>query len=106
MVAIITEKFKLHNVEQFTESFSESSASTYYMFIGKSTEFSGDRDGTGATDTTPPTPLDSVSDEFYFFDQMIAGLKRLHPQMLSIASLEGIGQTTPPLTCTEIIIVP
>ena len=47
MVAIITEKFKLHNAEQFTESFSESSASTYYMFIGKSTEFSGDRDGTG-----------------------------------------------------------
>ena len=34
MVAIITEKFKLHNAEQFTESFSESSASTYYMFIG------------------------------------------------------------------------
>ena len=75
MVAIITEKFKLHNAEQFTESFSESSASTYYMFIGKSTEFSGDRDGTGATDTTPPTPLDSVSDEFYFFDQMIAAKK-------------------------------
>ena len=75
MVAIITEKFKLHNAEQFTESFSESSASTYYMFIGKSTEFNGDRDGTGATDTTPPTPLDSVSDEFYFFDQMIAAKK-------------------------------
>ena len=75
MVAIITEKFKLHNASQFTESFSESAASTYYMFIGKSTEFNSTNDGTGATDSTPPTPLDSVSDEFYFWDQMIAAKK-------------------------------
>ena len=75
MVAIITEKFKLHNASQFTESFSESAASTYYMFIGKSTEFNSTNDGTGASDTTPPTPLDSVSDEFYFWDQMIAAKK-------------------------------
>ena len=80
MAAIITEKFKLHNASQFTESFSESAASTYYMFIGKSTEFNSTNDGTGATDSTPPTPLDSVSDEFYFWDQMIAA-KRLHLQM-------------------------
>ena len=70
MVAIITEKFKLHNASQFTESFSESAASTYYMFIGKSTEFNNTND-----DSTPPTPLDSVSDEFYFWDQMIAAKK-------------------------------
>ena len=75
MVAIITEKFKLHNASQFTESFSEASASTYYMFIGKPTEFNSTNDGTGASDSVPPTPLDSVSDEFYFFDQMIAAKK-------------------------------
>ena len=75
MVAIITEKFKLHNASQFTESFSEAAASTYYMFIGKATAFSGTNDGSGATDSTPPTPLDSVSDEFYFWDQMVAAKK-------------------------------
>ena len=68
MVAIITEKFKLHNASQFTESFSEASASTYYMFIGKPTEFNSPNAGTGASASVPPTPLDSVSDEFYFWE--------------------------------------
>ena len=72
MAAIITEKFKLHNASQFVESFDEASKSTYYLFIGKSTAFSATNDGTGAADTAPPTPLDSISDEFYFWDQMIA----------------------------------
>jgi len=35
MAAIITEKFRLHNAEQFLESLSESSADTYYIGIGK-----------------------------------------------------------------------
>ena len=39
MVAIITEKFKLHNASQFVESFTEAAASTYYLFIGKATAF-------------------------------------------------------------------
>ena len=36
MTAIITEKFRQHNAEQFFESFSEAANSTYYLFIGKS----------------------------------------------------------------------
>ena len=35
MAAIITEKFRLHNAEQFKESFTEASASNYYLFVGK-----------------------------------------------------------------------
>ena len=39
MAAIITEKFRKHNANQFHESFSESSANAYYLFIGKATAF-------------------------------------------------------------------
>ena len=35
MSTIITEKFRQHNVDQFVESFSETSKSTYYLFLGK-----------------------------------------------------------------------
>ena len=70
MTAIITEKFRLHNASQFVESFSEASKSTYYLFIGKATPFTS---GTsGGSDTTPPTPADAVSNEFYRYDSMLA----------------------------------
>tara|TARA_X000000950_G_scaffold285925_1_gene393248 strand:+ start:7530 stop:9023 length:1494 start_codon:yes stop_codon:yes gene_type:complete len=70
MTAIITEKFRLHNASQFVESFSEDSKSTYYLFIGKATPFTT---GTsGGSDTTPPTPADAVSNEFYRYDSMLA----------------------------------
>ena len=35
MAAIITNKFRINNAEQFVESFSESAATTYYLFIGR-----------------------------------------------------------------------
>ena len=84
MVAIITEKFKLHNASQFVESFTEAAASTYYLFIGKSTAFSSTNDGTGASDTSPPTPPDSVSDEFYFWDQMLGAKKITSSDVLQV----------------------
>ena len=84
MVAIITEKFKLHNASQFVESFTEAAASTYYLFIGKSTAFSAANDGTGASDTSPPTPPDSVSDEFYFWDQMLGAKKISSSDILQV----------------------
>ena len=34
MATIITNKFRINNAEQFVESFSESAATTYYLFIG------------------------------------------------------------------------
>jgi hypothetical protein len=73
MTAIITEKFRLHNASQFVESFSETANSTYYLFIGKSMPFTTGT--TGGSDTAPPTPADSVSNEFYSWDSMLAAKK-------------------------------
>src|SRR6056300_47543 len=71
MTAIITQKFRQHNADQFYESFSEAAKSTYYMLIGKATPFTA---GTsGGTDSAPPTPVDDISSEFYVWDQTIAG---------------------------------
>ena len=73
MAAIITEKFRAHNATQFFESFSEASANTYYLFVGKATPFTAGT--TGGTDAAPPTPADSVGDEFYYWDDMLAAKK-------------------------------
>ena len=70
MAAIITEKFRLHNAEQFTESFSEASATKYYLFIGKSSPYSTST--TGGNDNAPPTPKDDITTEFYKWDAMLA----------------------------------
>ena len=71
MSAIITEKFRQHNAEQFYESFSEASASTYYLFVGKSTAWTSGT--TGGSDSSPPTPADGPSDtEYYAWDSMLA----------------------------------
>ena len=35
MPAIITNKFRIHNAEQFNESFSEASPNVYYLGIGR-----------------------------------------------------------------------
>ena len=71
MAAIITEKFRQHNADQFFESFSEASASTYYLFVGKATAFTSGT--TGGSDSSPPTPSDGPADtEFYSWDSMIA----------------------------------
>ena len=71
MTAIITEKFRLHNAEQFYESFSEAAPHVYYMLIGKATPFTSAT--SGGTDALPPTPADDVSGEFHVWDQTIAG---------------------------------
>ena len=71
MTAIITEKFRLHNAEQFFESFSEAAPHVYYMLIGKATPFTSAT--SGGTDASPPTPADDVSSEFYVWHQTIAG---------------------------------
>ena len=73
MSAIITEKFRSHNATNFYESFTESSPNTYYLFIVKATPFTT---GTsGGSDSSPSTPADSVSREFYNWDAMIAAKK-------------------------------
>jgi len=77
MPAIITNKFRLHNASNFVESFSESSPNIYYLAIGRPQAFATSTGGDSrtqfeGTDASPLTPTDSVSDEFYFFDDVIA----------------------------------
>ena len=75
MSAIITEKFRQHNARNFYESFSEASADVYYLFLGKATPFTTGT--TGGSDSSPSTPTDSVSREFYNWDSMLAAKKVL-----------------------------
>ena len=76
MAAIITNKFRINNAEQFYESFSETSAETYYLFIGRAHAWATDADVQGnsideGTDASPPTPNDDVTSEFYAWDDML-----------------------------------
>ena len=76
MAAIITNKFRINNAEQFVESFSETAAETYYLFIGRAHAWASDADVQGntiaeGTDASPPTPNDDVTSEFYNYDDML-----------------------------------
>ena len=80
MPAIITNKFRIHNQEQFVESFTESSPNVYYMGIGRPQGFTTSTRGDSRTqfegsDTSPLTPVDSVSQEFHVFDDLLAAKK-------------------------------
>ena len=71
MAAIVTNKFRLHNAEQFYESFSEASTS-YYLFVGRPQPWTATTPFGGGTDSAPPTPLDNVDDEYMYFRDMQA----------------------------------
>ena len=80
MAAIITNKFRIHNQEQFVESFSESSPNVYYLGIGRPQAFATQTRGDSRTeaqgsDTAPPTPIDSVYEEFNTFNDLLAAKK-------------------------------
>jgi hypothetical protein len=80
MPAIITNKFRIHNSEQFSESFSEASPNVYYLAIGRPQAFAtstrGDsRTDNEGTDAAPLTPADSIQEEFYTFDDLLAAKK-------------------------------
>jgi len=80
MPAIITNKFRLNNAEQFEESFSETAATNYYLGIGRAQEFGtltrpdGRTDYEG-TETAPVTPGDSVLNEYKNYDDLLAAKK-------------------------------
>ena len=62
------------------ESFSESSANVYYLGIGRPQAFATAtrpdlRTENEGTDAAPLTPADSIGDEFYHFDDMLAAKK-------------------------------
>ena len=73
MAAIVTNKFRINNSEQFYESFSEATPTTYYLFVGRPQAFSASTGG--GTDSVPPTPIDNVVDEYMYYRDMIAAKK-------------------------------
>ena len=80
MPAIVTNKFRIHNAEQFSESFSEASANVYYMLLGRPQAFATSTRGDSRTDnegsdSAPLTPADSIETEFFTFDDAIAAKK-------------------------------
>ena len=77
MPAIITNKFRINNAEQFNESFSEASPEVYYLGIGRpqafATQTRGDlRTENQGTDSAAITPADSVIEEFNTYDDLLA----------------------------------
>ena len=63
MAAIITEKFRLHNAKEFKQSATES-GNAMYMFIGRQLSWTDDNN--------PPTPVDSLNDEYDAYANMTA----------------------------------
>ena len=71
MPALVTNKFRLSNAEQFYESFSEANTS-YYLFVGRPQPWTSTTPFGGGSDSAPPTPLDNVDDEYMYFRDMQA----------------------------------
>ena len=80
MPAIITDRFRTHNSEQFQEAFSETSGNTMYLGIGRPQAFAtatrGDaRTNNEGTDVAPLTPADNLNAQHFPFDDMMAAKK-------------------------------
>lgn len=78
MSAIITNKFRIHNAEQFREGFGEDAATNMYLFIGRPQPW--------ASDASPDTPVDTVQAEYFNYDDMIA-MKRIQSSDVAHAIL-------------------
>ena len=77
MPAIITDRFRIHNSEQFQEAFSEGSGNVMYLGIGRPQAFSTATRGDGRTnnegsDTAPLTPGDNRNAQSFPFDDLLA----------------------------------
>lgn len=72
MPAIITNKFRVHNAEQFKDSFS---SDTFYLGIGRPQAFVDNQTFNDGTDTNPPTPNDDVGSEYYSYDDLLSAKK-------------------------------
>jgi len=74
MPAIVTNKFRIHNSEQFLEAFSETSGTNQYIFIGKVSPWEEIQAGGHCVniDSAPPSPTDTVENtEYAHWDDMI-----------------------------------
>lgn len=76
MAAIITSKFRIHNAQQFQEAFSEVASTAMYLGIGRPQGW--------ADDNSPDTPVDAVSEEYYYWDDMIA-LKKVQSSDVTLS---------------------
>lgn len=76
MPAIVTNKVRLSTAKQFVESFDETSPTSYYLFIGKSTPWNDD--------LTPTTPIDSPDVQYYVHEDIIF-MKKLQANNISHA---------------------
>src|SRR5210317_1513865 len=79
MPAIITNKFRIHNAEKFLTAVT-GSTNTFYLGIGRPQSYTTStrpdtRTENEGSDTTPLTPVDSVQEEFYAYDDLIAAKK-------------------------------
>ena len=77
MPAIITDRFRIHNSEQFQEAFSETSGNVMYLGIGRPQAFAtatrGDaRTDNEGSDTAPLTPADNRNAQSFPFDDLLA----------------------------------
>ena len=89
MPAIITNRFRVHNSEQFQEAFSESSGNVMYLGIGRPQAFATSTRGDGrtnneGTDTAPITPADNRNAQSFPFDDLLAA-KRITSSDVSFA---------------------
>lgn len=77
MPAIVSSKFRVHNAQQFSEAFSETSNSIMYFYVGGTSAF--------ASDSSPPTPTNSTANvEFLPWRDMI-GSKRVTSSDVALA---------------------
>ena len=77
MPAIITDRFRIHNSEQFQEAFSEGSGNVMYLGIGRPQAFATSTRGDARTnnegsDTAPLTPGDNRNAQSFPFDDLLA----------------------------------
>ena len=77
MPAIITNKFRINNSQEFYQSFTGISPTSYYLGVGRPQPFTVSTRGDGRTvnegsDSSPISPVDSVVDEFYTYDDLLA----------------------------------
>lgn len=69
MPALATSKFRVHNAEQFLESFSEAANTIMYLFVGGPSAFTDD--------ANPPTPTNSTANVEYVPWRDTFGAKRI-----------------------------
>ena len=79
MTAIITNKFRIHNAEKFLTAVT-SCSNVFYLGIGRPQSFTistrpDTRTENEGSDAAPLTPVDSVQEEYYAFDDLLAAKK-------------------------------